>query len=435
MEYFDFEYNVGEEIDDFKLQELKHSEIQHPRNFILHEPYWSESLLRSFVDIFRHFAEKGILWDSLQVVPKEGYLSSTSHYYLRPLLFAANTLNLFREINVCAPMVPGDEKSGIESILSGALLNTRLESLSISCPFDSMAEGDFQALLDLLRQTTTLQELTLNRLAIPSREVADALVQNKTLQRISLNVIANDKGLSTLIEALSGSDTLQELTIQTDNQFGPCCSLALQNLLLSSKTLKSLVLQDNSPFCQTQASRKLNLINLLTGLKGSRSIQSLSMKNVFCSESTNMVLSQFFRAIPFSSNLERLDLLRTKITQEDLEVVSILPRLQKPFRLNLDRRILLHHTRAMRRMLERHPEIRRPWPRTVVAETTEGSKLKHVWELNWHGRSLLQKNSSNRSNDAPLSLWPAVLEKANDKPDVLFAFLQGPAFAGSQNHI
>mmetsp|Transcript_16765 Transcript_16765/g.40869 ORF Transcript_16765/g.40869 Transcript_16765/m.40869 type:complete len:157 (+) Transcript_16765:326-796(+) len=155
-----------------------------------------------------------------------------------------------------------------------------------------------------------------------------------------------------------------------------------------------------------------------------------------------MILSKFFSAIRSngSSSLEGLELLRTKITQQDLEhVATTMPRLNKPIRLSLDRRILLDHTAAFRRALEAHPEIRRPWPRNVVAGTEEGFKLKHVWELNWYGRSLLQQqvdddSDSSKKKDVPLSIWPTVLEKANDNPDVLFTFLKGPAFACSQNY-
>ncbi|KAL3928525.1 MAG: hypothetical protein SGBAC_012615 [Bacillariaceae sp.] len=439
VEYFDFEFNGAEETDDSKLKELKKRNIQHqkPRNFVLHEPYWSESLLTSFVDVFLFFSSKGQLWDTLQIIPREGFPSSTTHCYLRPLLFAANSMNLFRAIDVSAPLIPGGEKSNMESILSGVLLNTRLESLSISCPLELLPEGDFRALLKLLRQTTTLQELTLNRLAITSGEVADALAQNSTLKKVSLNVTANDMGLSTLIQALNNnreSSKLEDLAIQTDLQFGILSSKALQSLLLSSTTLKMLTLQDNCPFCPNDVSRKLNLQDILDGLQGSRSLKCLSMKNVFCKDSSdNNILSEFFPAIRSSRTLERLDLLRTRICPQDLEhVTNHMPRLKKPFRLSLDRRLLLDQTAAFRRMLQAHPEIRREWPRNVVAGTEEGCKLKHVWELNWHGRSLLQ--ASTTMEVAPLSIWPTLLEKANDKPDVLFTFLQGPAFAGSQNH-
>ncbi|CAJ1963177.1 unnamed protein product [Cylindrotheca closterium] len=460
MQFFDFEYN-GSDNHDASIKQLDellqpqqqhHSDCKTLRNFVIQEPNWTESLLTRFVNVFRQFAERGQLWDSLEIIPREGYLSSTSHYYLRPLLFAANTMNLFREIVVSAPLIPGgggDHGAGEDgmvvehttSILAGALLNTRLESLSISCPLEIMAHGDFQALLQLVGTTRTLNELTLNGLAIRSDKVAKALAKNKTLRKVSLNVTANDMGLSSLIQALHESTKLEELLIQTDNQFGPLCSKALQTLLLRSKTLKSLTLQDNSPFCQTEASRKLHLSHLLDGLKGSRSIEYLSMKNLFLEEDEedSMILSKMFPVLNNSSNsLKGLELLtRTRITQQDLEQVTNMPRLQKPLRLNLDRRLLLDHTTAFFDMLQAHPEIRRPWPRNVVAETIEGFHLQHVWELNYHGRALLlpqlNRHDDDNCSSIPLSLWPTVLEKANDKSNVLFTFLKGPAFAGSQN--
>jgi hypothetical protein len=428
--YFDFEFRGGQEINDAKLVALKARKIVNARNFILHEPYWSESLLRSFIDVFRHFAEREIRWESLELIPREGYFSSNTHYYLRYLLFVANTMNLFQKYDLYVPLVPEGEISELGCILSGITLNTQLKSLAISCPFEIISKGDFRELRNLLKtRTSSLNELTLNGLRITSTELPQALAANKTLEKLTLNVKGDDRALATIVEAVANHPRLKELTIHTVNQLGGLSSKALQTLLVSSTPLETLIVQDKNPYTSHDGSGKLNADHILQGLRGNRSLQHLSMKNALDGD---FIFSRFFQVLQsYCPTMERFDLLRTKISEQDLQRVVKMDRLKRPIRLQLNRRILKVSTLTFKQFLCAHPEIRRPWPQSITARTKEGMQLQHVWDLNWHGRHLLMDQL--QSTAVPLSLWPLVLESANSKPSVMYEFLQGPAFAGKRN--
>ena len=146
----------------------------------------------------------------------------------------------------------------------------------------------------------------------------------------------------------------------------------------------------------------------------------------------DFIFSRFFQVFQsYCPTMERFDLLRAKISEQDLQRVVRMDRLKRPIRLQLNRRILKDSILTFKQFLCAHPEIRRPWPQSITATTKEGMQLQHVWDLNWHGRHLLMDQL--QSIAVPLALWPLVLESANSKPSVMYEFLQGPAFAGKRN--
>lgn len=438
--YFDFEFRGGQGIDDAKLLALKRTaRIENPRKFMIHEPYWSDALLQSFLEVFRHFSENNIQWESLELIPRDGFFCSTTHHYLRTLLLFANTMNLFQRYELSAPLVPVGDYSEGECILSGIALNTRLKALAIDCPFEILPSGDYLAILKLLKKSSSnLEELTLKGLCVSSNHhLSEALAANKTLKKLTLNVGGSDAVLANLVDALANHPNLKELTIHTYNQFGSLSSKALQRLLLSSIPLETLTIQDKKPYFGQEEDvlpKKLNARNILQGMEGNHTLRELSLKNVFFDEES-LLLSRFFQVLQAKPQMERFDLLKVKITEEDLQRVVRMDRLQKPMRLQLDRCLLKDYTLCYLELLSAHPEIRRPWPQSITATTKYGIQLQHVWDLNFFGRHLMMAGQQECNKTVPLALWPLVLESAHSKPSVMYELLKGPAFAGKLNFI
>ena len=78
------------------------------------------------------------------------------------------------------------------------------------------------------------------------------------------------------------------------------------------------------------------------------------------------------------------------------------------------------NAQELEQLLHFHPEV------LLVNESkrlVESPKLRHLMALNSHGRYLME------SQNVPLSIWSLVLERANEKPSVIYEFLKGPALA------
>eukprot|EP00980_Cylindrotheca_fusiformis_P021817 scaffold8658_cov101-Cylindrotheca_fusiformis.AAC.3 len=433
--FFDFEFHGGLEVNDTKLVELKATKIENPRRFTIHEPYWSDALLGSFLDTFQYFAKQGIYWETLELLPQAGSFSSKTHDYIRPLLLAANTLSLFQTYRLAVSILPLQVDTSVrDCILAGITRNRRLKSLAIDCPFQALSQGDVGELETLVTTTSTLQELSLTGMHGSSLSLARSLGGNTTLEKLTLNIQGDDKALTNLVEALAHHPGLQELTILTTHPFGDLSSKAFRKLLLASTSLETLIVQDLSPYYTVEdtSSWKLNPDDILCGLRGNNKLRYLSLKNVLLGN--NLVFSRFFQVLQQHSSIERFELLGTKISQEDLERVVHMDRFKRPIRLHLDLRILKDFTSTFQELLKAHPEIRRPWPHIVTAKSKLGLQLQQMWNMNWHGRHLLKMHPQhNHSIPIPMSMWPIILEAANSKPSILFEFLQGPAFAGMQH--
>jgi hypothetical protein len=419
---FDYEL-CSDQATAAKVLALKKLNIENPRNFKLIPCGWNETILRRIIDIFRHFSESDKVWETLEITSGDGWYSGEVwQQYIRPLLFAANTMSLFKRLKLPAT-IPDGSKSGRESFLSGATLNRNLEALDITCPFE-MSVGDCRT-LKLLLETDAIKELRLRGMRVTSDQpfLRQLLAANKSLQLLTLDCLqADDRVLSNVITALEANTNLQELTIYTVNQFGDWSSRALQMLLMSSSSLKKLTLQDKNP---QWGSGKLNAEHILKGMTRNRSLKYLSITNALYGD---LVVSRFFQTLHKCPNLEQLDLLKTKVTIQDLECIKTMDRLPKSIVIQMDRRIIKEYTSTFYDLLCQHPEARQPWPKHIQARSKKGCRLQHIWEMNWHGRYLLY-----RHHQIPLSLWPMVLKNANEKANVTYELLKGPAFAAKQS--
>ena len=91
--------------------------------------------------------------------------------------------------------------------------------------------------------------------------------------------------------------------------------------------------------------------------------------------------------------------------------------------LQIDHYVASENTSVLAELLRCHPEVRLKGYDT--GKVFKGNlELQHICELNWHGRYLVDGSAR-----APLSLWPSVFERVNDKPSIIYDFLKGPAFA------
>ena len=110
------------------------------------------------------------------------------------------------------------------------------------------------------------------------------------------------------------------------------------------------------------------------------------------------------------------------VTNKDLGLVVSMKRLKKPICLSLTPygdKFWNENTSSLTKVLWAHPELRLE---SEKFSKQSGQDFFYVRGLNWHGRYLLDRPN------LPLSLWPKVLEKANEKPSVIYEFLKGPAF-------
>ena len=171
----------------------------------------------------------------------------------------------------------------------------------------------------------------------------------------------------------------------------------------------------------------MNAENILQGLKNNQSLKSLEIGcNVLYGD---LMLSRFFQTLPLCPNLEKLDLWDHEITKSDLEQVIQTERLQKPIVLNLDSVVVYENATVTTELLRCHPEVRMIFddPDEPFGNSIE---LEHIFELNWHGRYLLDSPLR-----VPLSLWSLVFENVNkssdysDNASAIYEFLKGPAFA------
>ena len=472
-----------------------------PRNFkinINETTKWNDKFLTTIIEVFRSFFENDIKWNAIDI-----YDSSSSnnnninyYYYIRPLLYAAHTMSLFKCLKLHYQQLPSIEDEEDDDatatttafLLHGSTLNKRLESIEIYLgggrrSGGEMSMGDYQVLKQLLssKSSSKIKELTLFGLVIRYPNctkqldmLRQGLVNNTTINKltIKLNSPTRDVELSNIILSLTGNQQqINTLTLLSDNKFGDLSSKAIETLLQTTTTIRTLVLHDLN---RHLLDGKLNAEHILNGIKN-----NISLKNVYIYNALygDMILSRFFKVIVKMKHptIEKLHLKQMDITKYDFdEIINTTTscgggrRLQqrrrlRPIVLEIDDKYMKRFTKEYYDMLYAYPEIRRQWPTTtnnngvgvgagcythcnnreIIVSTDQGRKLQHVMKMNWYGRYLLfsfQKEEEEEKQKSPTttttttttisnSIWPLVLEKANNEPSVLYEFLKGPAFA------
>ena len=119
------------------------------------------------------------------------------------------------------------------------------------------------------------------------------------------------------------------------------------------------------------------------------------------------------------------------IPKEDLEQVVQMDRLPRPICLVMDITAIKDSMKDIMQLLYAHPEIKLCSHQQLTYEylrerhsSQEVDAFFHIFVFNIYGRYLIDRQG------VLLSLWPQVLENANDKPSIIYEFLKGPAFAG-----
>lgn len=404
----------GAKFGEFKL-------LVDPRSF-------KDSLLRDILDVFRHFSEKEIVWDTLVLeIDNDGDLGK--FHFVRPLLLAANMMSLFRclKLHADATLVDVEPDQECEFLLAGICLNRRLEVLQLHSTTSGgrVTLGDYIALNQLLKTTKTLKRLTLDGITNFHDDLfCHGLGHNTTLHGLSLSFVqcdVDDAFLSGILHCLHHHLQLQSLVLSSSGQFGSMSSQALRALLSSNTcNLKTLALKGYEFFEFDSSSGKLDTDLLLQGIEASKSLKAILVADVL---EGDQIFYKFFSLLHRSSVITTLHLWEYDLTEEDVEnVIYNQKRLDRPIVLGLGFSVLERLSGSVQKLLWAHPELRMEH----IGVGDQNGAFLHLCEWNWHGRYLMDRPKF------PLSMWPVVLEKANAKPNVIYEFLKGPAFAARQ---
>ena len=375
---------------------------------------WNHSILGALVDVFYYFSEEEIVWECLKLSFDESDRNLT-----RPLLHLANHLNLFKKLDL---QLCSDPEDSVD-LFPGITLNNCLEAIKLNG--SSISSHDLEVLNRLLQSTTSLKELGMNcKGTVDYQLLSQGFIENKTLRKIFFEFDfreIEDEEIANIITIVTPHPLIQTLVIDWYDQFGRLSSLALQQLLASTSSLCTLKISKY----RMAYHEDMNLGHILQGLKANKSVKCLKLWDEF--SDNFMVLSRFFDVLQASSNLEDLSLNCAEIDAEDLEKVIEMDRLPKRIRLRLSDYCFDDDvSQPMKKLLlHRHPEI--VFDAGHRYHFNDGKDGLHIFNMNLHGRYLLDRD------DVPLSLWPLVLEKANQNASVIYEFLKGPSFAGRQN--
>ena len=422
-----------EEILSLKTNDFENKK---PGEFYIDERIdWDHATLGAFLDVLYYFKERRIQWKEfvLRFHAKDQSFTSV-------LLQTVNGLNIFKKMELRL-FFYGEEdvySADCEYLFPGIKQNKQLESLHVGIggTHRDRFEDDFTSFVSHLQEMTTLKELKLWCMPHFNQEsFSEGLRENKSLEKLHLdfqfsNDIA-DEGISNIVTSLASHPKLEKLYIGTNDdrnegRFGDLSSKAIEKLLSKTQTLTTLSL----PNFGLGDNRGLNTECIVQGLKKNQTIKSLKTLDSLYGD---LMLSRFFQILPHCPNLQKLELTENSMTRNDLENVIHMDRLERPIVLEIHDDVVFENTSVMTELLRCHPEVR---PEVNDAANFEDNiELQNMWELNWHGRYMIDG-----STKAPLSLWPRVFEIVNnsgvcdDKPSVIYEFLKGPAFAGRDEY-
>jgi hypothetical protein len=426
IECFDFSWDGGEpEATGEEILQLKEMKILNPGTFRIVNPrLWYGVHFEIIIDIFRHFAERKILWKELQLrdhrdiyeedgeIDLEGMLLQCRLFYI--LLLTANSFSLFKYIviDVTGAVFMPVLHSTFECMLNGVNLNNRLESI---CVHGALLGGDYGALKSLLQASSSLKSLTLHISDFDMPLLCQALEGNKTLKEIRLGFI--EKSHSELITVLAALPKLETLLLilsaSTELGYEHDYSESIKTLLLSSSSLTNLsLLHRTGETC-------LSIEPIVQGLRETQTLSVFLLSGV----KSNFVFSTIFDVLSSCPSLTTMAF-GQYIAKDDLKRATTLGRLSKPLKIRLGG---AHYDQFVEDLLCAHPELLlQVHDEDFLEGNVESPSFELTWKLNWNGRYLLDHLN------VPLALWVYVLQRANDMPSVMFELLLGPAFAARE---
>ena len=431
--HFDFLFDDETTVND--IRSLKHVDFGNlkPRSFKVgfdlekgegYDIEWNDSLLKAVIDVFDHFKEKNIMWEDLYLVFRASDIPFT-----RRVLYTANELSIFKGLHL---VQRGNFEEG-ENLFPGISLNKRLEVLCLYVLDLNVSADDCRALGQLLQTSSSLKMLGLSGIGtFNHQEILKGFAENKTLEMVDIHVSSRDSitdvEMSEFVRCLSPNPKLQKVFFRTGKQIGEMTSKAIENLLKESTTLNDFHLEGKTAGADTK--RWLNTECLLRGLKKNRSLEFLTIKNALYGD---LVFSRLFRTLLHCPILREIAFTDEAIPKEDLEQVVQMERLPRPIRLVLDGIVISDSLKEITQLLYAHPEIKLGCNQNLSPEylrerysSQDFSAFHHFLFFNLYGRYLLDHHN------VPLSIWPLVLEKAKRRPNIIYEFLKGPAFAARQ---
>eukprot|EP00980_Cylindrotheca_fusiformis_P004951 scaffold1051_cov119-Cylindrotheca_fusiformis.AAC.26 len=380
----------------------------------------SSLIWMSIRDTFHHFAKRQIMWDALEVRVEYvgGRLTRT---LIKSILNLANDLNLFKRIAVQEDECSDDDRVETTSLEHPffnlvAPQSERLEALELSAPCQ-MTRRDSYGLCQLLEHTQRLRDLTytLNS-EFQVATFSNSLRSNTTLEKLTLilgSYKLPDIALADVIKSAM-SPSLHELVIESGDCFGHHSSKQLQSLLSAPNScLKTLKVYGYASRSSSSFEARARTEDVFEGLRQNQSLEHIVLSSAIFAEGISF--STLFKTSVANPSLRKLCLWEgINFTQEDLNEVIQMDRLERPIEINLHNlsplRFLCkqNNKNILAQVLETHPELRLSIGPAYHFETT---LLQHACDRNWYGRYLLYQPSK-----TPLSLWPNALEQSNDKP-------------------
>jgi hypothetical protein len=412
-----------------KLTDAKQSKQSKLTFYNMHLPdeLETENVIRAALDLFRHSSAHGRLWEHLELSWSSGCIAE--------IVIEAISLDLFSEISLIGideddtPLLPI-----FMALSAGMKSNSRLEKIQLS-ELDVSSLHMMAALKEgLISANSYFKELILEELRFDSfseeecvSELEAGLQGNKGL--LTLHITAcnlEDAQLAQLADALVSHLSLRELSF-ADNVAGPDVFKALAKLLTNSK-LESLNLENQIGEHGIVASH----VALLA--KGLESNQHLKVLNLSNNHLDDQALEDLTRTVWTCSKLEELDITHNSISDKGLQMIAshVLPSSLRCLGLGFNS-LTREGASHLLKILQDNAQLGAV--RLGSYELPLSPEIEHLLDFNQAGRVLLGQGHS-----VPLSLWPVVLERANQmfkysrdgdrerkRANVVFLLLQGPA--------
>lgn len=405
----DFEWSDTEHVIDDILT-LKRRTISKPRYFKLVILNWSDELLAFLLEVFHHFSDEQMKWNTLRLHSK------LNTGFTRALIFTANTLSLFKHVDIDEGNIireRGDEK--LQLIFPGIAFNKRLETFCLFLSSDcDLSDDDIGALSHCFGPNTALKELSIYAKNSFYLDIFDGYRNCARMLQIDLSFdhrCSNfgDETLARIIAVLlTAYKNVGSLRLyDSPGHYGRRSLQAMHTVLVTSTNLRLLHLS-----LSQYPSHLLEC--LMDGMMENGSVTRLSIRTR--SVYDGMPFSTLFSRLHQCPHLECLEF--DEISMEDLQNVVGMTRLPKPLYLKIHAPTMFPE---MAKVLQAHPEIL--IPRSVQKKGFFRSKEQFQMEFNSFGRYLLSRPT------VPSSVWALVLENANCNPSLIYELLKGPAFA------
>ncbi|CAJ1970094.1 unnamed protein product [Cylindrotheca closterium] len=413
-----------------RILDLKNQRITNASLFQLQDVL-DGTVLTALLDVFQHFVNEGIKWQSLEIQETEKIMFDVSP--LHELLRLANESSLFQSIHLALrsrynSSLQPDANDG--AFLQSIEQNSRLAQLSIDLDGRQSAE-DVQSLITLLTVSKTLKRLTLKWHGLQVGAFSEGFAHNSDLTSLCLSCPAESfvpsSSIHDMMTELSLYPTMRLEKLNLSSKGDDELSSALELLLLSQQGLKMLTVSCG----------------------GSSALGGFSMAGLAPARLSSNPFDSFFRRL---ADLTPARMAAMSAAQHQHTVAAHVPVVQdhnaeQQQEQSLDEQLDAHliengplitigtnmykasrdQISYVKKALINYPKLRltRQFP----------SSMEYDNVLNHCGRYLM--NDSN----VPLGLWPIALERAacleNHKhlrSTVIYELLHGGVFAGRETY-